>query len=277
MTSSSDHCLNTATSTSVHPTTIAGAVPMAVLLAAGRGSRLGAHTDERPKCLVEVNGRSMLERLLEEVVAVGVRHLVVVVGYRDDMLRARIGTTWGPMTVEYVHNAAWASTNNIVSLALAADRLTQDFLLLESDVLLEPGLLATLLPPNAAAVGQWRDGMDGTVLDVDAEGQARTMYLKTTPGRPADLRALFKTVNVYSVRAHDFARAVRPRLDARVRAGDVHAYYEAALADAVADGALRLRAVSFDGGRWTEVDDPTDLALAERTFSDRTVASIPLQ
>jgi len=242
-------------------------ITTAVLLAAGRGSRLGAHTDDRPKCLVEVAGRSMLERMLDELVALGLRRLVVVTGYRDDLLRARLGAAWGPIAVEYVHNADWSRTNNIVSLALAADRLTEDFLLLESDVLLTPGLLRGLLPANAAAVSRWRAGMDGTVLDVGPEGMVRRVLLKASPDRPADLSHTQKTVNLYSFRADDFARAVRPRLEARVRAGDVQSYYEAAFADAVADGALQLRAVNFDDGQWAEVDDATDLAVAEREFA----------
>jgi hypothetical protein len=239
----------------------------AVLLAAGRGSRLGAHTDDRPKCMVEVAGRSMLERMLDELLVLGVQRLILVVGYREDLLRAHVGERWGAMAVEYVHNVDWASTNNIVSLALAADRLTEDFLLLESDVLLEPGLLPALLPPNAAAVARWRDGMNGTVLDVGADGLVRTVYLSTTPGRPVDLRPLQKTVNLYSFAAADFAAAVRPALEARVRAGDLQSYYEAAIADAVASGALTLRAVSFDRGRWAEVDDAVDLAAAEQAFA----------
>jgi len=241
-------------------------VRSAVLLAAGRGSRLGAHTDDRPKCLVEVAGRSMLERMLGELVALGVQRLLLVVGFREELLRARLGSQWGPLTVEYLPNPDWARTNNIVSLALAAPRLDEDFLLLESDVLLAPGLLPGLLPPNAAAVARWREGMDGTVLDVGPDGLVRRVLLKTSPDRPADLRHTQKTVNLYSFRADDFARAVRPRLEARVQAGDVQSYYEAAFADAVADSALALRAVSFDRGRWVEVDDATDLAAAERAF-----------
>jgi choline kinase len=242
-------------------------VTTALLLAAGRGSRLGPLTDDRPKCLVEVAGRSMLARMCDELVAVGVRHLIVVTGYRDDLLRATLGAAWGPVAVEYVHNADWARTNNIVSLLLACDRLTEDFLLLESDVLVAPGLLRGLLPPNAAAVSAWRVGLDGTVLDVGADGMVRRVLLKTSPDRPADLRGTQKTVNLYSFGAADFAQAVRPRLEARIRAGDRQSYYEAAIADAVADGELALRAVRFDAGRWAEVDDAADLAVAERDFA----------
>jgi len=70
-------------------------VRSAVLLAAGRGSRLGAHTDDRPKCLVEVAGRSMLERMLGELVALGVQRLLLVVGFREELLRARLARSGG--------------------------------------------------------------------------------------------------------------------------------------------------------------------------------------
>jgi L-glutamine-phosphate cytidylyltransferase len=241
-----------------------GAMPStAVILVAGRGSRLGPHTDDRPKCLVEVGGRAILERMLDELEAVGVRRVILVVGYQRERLRHRIGDRWGAMVVDYVVNPRWETTNNIVSLALACDSLDRDFLLLEGDLVLEPGRLAGVVPANAMAVARFRAPMNGTVVRLGEDDRVETFFLTTTPGRPDDLHGLHKTVNIYHFRVHDFMRVVRPRLEARMGAGDVNAYYEAALADAVSDGELTLQAVTFDDGTWEEVDDAEDLARAE--------------
>jgi NDP-sugar pyrophosphorylase family protein len=235
----------------------------AVILVAGRGSRLGPHTDERPKCLVEVGGRAMLERMLDELQAIGVQRVLLVVGYQREHLRRRIGDRWGSMVIDYVVNAEWETSNNIVSLALACDALDRDFLLLEGDLIVMPGQLARLVPANAMAVAPFRAPMNGTVVQIGNHGLVDAFFLTSTPGRPDDLEGLHKTVNIYHFRVDDFMRAVRPRLEARMAGGDVDSYYEAAFADAVQAGELTLKAVTFADGTWEEVDDAEDLARAE--------------
>jgi choline kinase len=84
----------------------------AVILAAGRGSRLGRHTDDQPKCLVEVGGRSLLDRHLETLSAAGAAEIAVVTGYRAASLAARVPVTF--------HAPRWQETNMVVSLTAAA-------------------------------------------------------------------------------------------------------------------------------------------------------------
>lgn len=105
----------------------------AVILAAGRGSRLGSLGESLPKCLVEVGGRSLVEHQLQALREVGVRKVVVVVGFRADAVRARLGTR-----VRYVENTRFAETNSLYSLALARDAVTGPFMLLNSDTLAHP-------------------------------------------------------------------------------------------------------------------------------------------
>ncbi|MGW1867659.1 phosphocholine cytidylyltransferase family protein [Streptomyces mauvecolor] len=88
----------------------------AVILAAGRGSRLGSLTDERPKCLVELAGRSLLERQLDTLHAAGVHEVAAVTGYRAEQIAARVPRTF--------HAPHWQETNMVTSLTAARSWLT---------------------------------------------------------------------------------------------------------------------------------------------------------
>ena len=104
----------------------------AVILAAGRGSRLGALTAERPKALLEVAGRSLLERQLDSLRAARIAPVYILTGFAREAFAGHLGGE----TVE-IHNARWAGTNNLVTLAAAGDALNDGFLLFNADVLLD--------------------------------------------------------------------------------------------------------------------------------------------
>ncbi len=239
----------------------------AVLLLAGRGSRLKHITEEIPKCLVTVNGRSILERCLDELSDLGVRHVVLVVGYRKDIIMEKMGLAWKGMTINYVVNEQWSVTNNIVSLQIVGDHLHTDFLLLEGDIMVEEGVLTLLNKPNQMAVGQYLPHMDGTGIEVGRNNQVAKFFVKSASERPQDLSGLFKTVNIYSFKLNDYQRFVQPRLDALVQNKQVNCYYEVAFAQAVDAGELSLTAVHFDDNDWVEIDDQEDLGLAYDRFS----------
>ena len=87
----------------------------AIILAAGRGTRMKELTDDRPKCLVELRGRALLDLQLEALREAGIEEIAVVTGYRHEMLASR-------GLIEF-HNPRWAETNMVSSLACAEDWL----------------------------------------------------------------------------------------------------------------------------------------------------------
>ena len=93
----------------------------AVILIAGGGTRLGAQTVARPKCMLEVQGKSLLARMLTYLNRAGIKETILVVGYQADLVRRHIGQQWESMSVQYIYNDKWETTNNVVSLAMATD------------------------------------------------------------------------------------------------------------------------------------------------------------
>ena len=114
----------------------------AVILAAGMGKRLKELTRNNTKCMVEVNGVSLIDRMLHQLEKQNLDRIVIVVGYEGKRLVDYVGTLDIKTPVVFVENPIYDKTNNIYSLALAKDYLTEDdTLLFESDIILEDGII----------------------------------------------------------------------------------------------------------------------------------------
>lgn len=113
---------------------------IAVILAAGMASRLRPLTNNTPKCLLDVKGRSLLERSMDSLIAGGVREFVIVTGYLHQMIEDFVAKRYGnSIKVTFINNDVFESTNNIYSLWLARPAVDgKQFLLLDSDLLYDP-------------------------------------------------------------------------------------------------------------------------------------------
>jgi NDP-sugar pyrophosphorylase family protein len=236
----------------------------ALLLAAGTGSRLQPLTDDAPKCLTEVNGTTILERLVHGLRQQGFRRLVVVIGYLGECIREFLADHAAGMAVDYVTSERYRTTNNLYSLWLARKEIREPFLLVECDLVFDASLLGDMLHPDKMAVARVQPWMMGSTVSLDPF-QRITDFRVGHSEVPDDSR--FKTVNIYSLSLPSWRRVTK-RLDRHVSAGKVNDYYEAVFAEMVADGSLSFEPVFFDDGRWYEVDTLADLQEAERLFSD---------
>lgn len=121
----------------------------AIILNAGKGGRLGALTDDRPKCLVQAGGRPILDFQLDALRQSGVHELVMVVGYRADMIVEHL-KRYPEFSVTWIDNPDYTATNTAYSLWLARQEMTGDFLYLNGDVLFHPELIRRLAAAPAA-------------------------------------------------------------------------------------------------------------------------------
>ncbi len=239
-------------------------VTTALLLAAGSGCRLRPVTDDQPKCLTEIDGIPILERLIDCLCQQGFKRLVVVVGYLEHRIREFLGDRRSGLSIEYVVNPQYRTTNNIYSLWLAREAVQESFLLIESDLLFEAAMLRGLQQPNKIAVSSLQPWMDGSTVTLDRFQRVREFQLGNV--QDADDRR-YKTVNICSLSRQSWRRVVR-RLGHYVAAGRVNEFYERVFAEMVADGSLSFQAVFFDPASWHEIDTLEDLEKAERLHSD---------
>jgi len=238
-----------------------GAVRQAVLLAAGKGTRLLPHTQYVPKCMVELGGAAIVDHLIAAAAPLDLEEWVVVTGYLKEVLEQHFAQVHPELNVRFVDNPDYATTNNIYSLHLAAGAIRAPFALLESDIFAAPRVLSAVEEPDRMVVARYTEQMDGTGVRVGADGVVQEMILGAHKAG-VDVAALHKTVNFYSFSKPTWAR-YRAALATWVAAGKLGDYYEAVLADLINDGSVTLRAVDATSYRWTEIDDPDDLRAAE--------------
>lgn len=123
----------------------------AIIIAAGRGKRLGHHTEELPKALVPIGPRTILGWQLRAFAAVGIDELVVIRGYRGDVLEAGVRAALpAGMAVRFVDNHEWETNNVLLSLACAKDELVGETLLTYSDIIFTPAVTRALVAATGA-------------------------------------------------------------------------------------------------------------------------------
>lgn len=245
-------------------------ITTALLLAAGTGTRLQPMTLDAPKCLTELGGIPLLERLVNNLRAQGFERLVVVIGHLGDRIQEFLKQHVRDMQVDYVFNPDYKTTNNIYSLWLARKQIREPFLLVESDLVFETWMLDDMLQPDRIAISKRLPWMNGTTVEL---GPAKRVTAFRMNGDRCDNARQYKTVNLYSLSLGSWSR-IEERLGRYISHGRVGEYYEAVFSEMVDDGTLSFDAIFFDEDRWYEIDTSADLREAESLIARiRSVAS----
>ncbi len=145
-----------------------------VILAAGMAKRLRPLTDERPKCLLKIGERTLLQRTVDALVAAGISELVVVTGYRADQIRTLLDEHYPQLTIHFIHNADYEHNNNIYSLWMTRPYTDgREFLLSDSDILFDPQIIPAVLRTegNALALNRHELGEEEIKVIVDADNR----------------------------------------------------------------------------------------------------------
>ncbi len=244
----------------------------AIILAAGMGKRLKELTSNATKCMVEVNGVTMIERALSQLDALKLNRIVIVVGYEGQKLIDYISSLGVHTQIEYVSNDVYYKTNNIYSLYLAKDYLVQDdTILLESDLIFEDAVLKRLLDnpyPSLALVAKFESWMDGTVVTLDEEDNIKS-FLGKKDFVFEDIPNYYKTVNIYKFSKEFSSSHYVPFLEAYCKALGNNEYYEQVLKVITLLDKPEIKAERLDHEAWYEIDDVQDLNIAESIFTSR--------
>ena len=227
-----------------------------LILAAGRGTRLGDAAGGLPKGLLPVGGRTVLDRQLEALSAAGIRDVCLATGYRHDLFEAAYGDR-----LAYRRNEDHAESNNIVSFLRARDWCDDDVLCLYADVLLAPELLVRLVRTGGAfRLAGDRDAIaEGHTLLRDARGRV-TAVGPSIPSARATAR--FVGAAAYTRAGLD---RLFPRVEAAIREGERSAYYTAAVQRGIDEGET-VTLADVTGLAWMEIDSPEDLARARASW-----------
>ncbi len=242
----------------------------AIILAAGMGRRLKELTQNNTKCMVKVNGVTLIDRMLHQIEAQHLSRIVIVVGYEGQKLIDYISTLDIQTPIIYVNNPIYDKTNNIYSLFLARDYLCQeDTLLFESDLIFEDSVVEALIKDprdTLALVDKYESWMDGTCVKLSDDDIIEAFV----PGKKFNFKEIdqyYKTVNIYKFSRHFSETHYVPFLEAYSRALGNNEYYEQVLRVITMLDEPEIKAKRLSGQRWYEIDDIQDLDIAESMFA----------
>ena len=232
-----------------------------VILAAGMAKRLRPLTDACPKCLLKIGERTLLQRTVDAMIAAGIQELVVVTGYRAEMIRDFLTKQYSSLNIHFIHNGDYEHNNNIFSLWMTRPYTDgKEFLLSDSDILFNPQLIRAVLAEegNALALNRHECGEEEIKVIVDSEN--RIMELSKTCSIE---QAIGESVGFEKMTA-SYSTALFKELEQMIeREGLIDVFYERAFERLIPQGHT-FRIVDTTRFFSIELDTPEDFENAKQ-------------
>jgi choline kinase len=242
-----------------------------VILAAGMATRMGSQTGGKPKCLLDVGGKPILQRIIENVSATGIGEIVIVLGFEAEAIRRFVKKAFPLQRIRFAVNPKYETTNNAFSLFMARDHIVEkgkddagasDLLLLDADIVFSPLLLPGLLKHRSS-----------DKIAVRRAGNHDDEEVRVRVDGSGNIQEIGKTISLAeswgeSIGIEIFSRKTTARLfevlEERVRRGKGRTEYYEATFQALIDEGARLHAVDVSDHPSIEIDTPKDLEFAEK-------------
>jgi choline kinase len=236
----------------------------AIILSAGQGSRLGHLVDNRPKCLIDFGGRTLLDRQLDTLSANGVREAVVVTGFHDDLVSSAIALRTNGPTVRTVYNPFYKVADNLGSLFMAREELTGDCLVWNGDTLVSDALMAKVVGNEQAGICVTIDRKDGYDEDdmkvvVEADGRLRAIGKRISAGVNGE------SIGLLAFRASG-AERFREAIERDIRTSEGTTIWYLRVIHHLAQNS-DVWTLDINGEEWGEVDFPPDVERARQLVS----------
>jgi choline kinase len=233
----------------------------AIILSAGQGKRLLPMTETMPKCLLDVEGKTIIEWQIDELHKCGLDKITVVTGYRADKVEDVLQRRYGPQRVHLHYNPDYATTDNLVSCWKVRHEMNEDFILLNGDTLFEADVVKSLLSSPASPVTvtvNHKDIYDADDMKVTMEGTRLINVGKEIP--VGDIHG--ESIGMILFRATGPKVFQNGLENALADTGSVRRWYLSVIDDIAQERTVQT--CSIRGLAWCEVDYPADLKLAAR-------------
>lgn len=233
-----------------------------IILAAGIGSRLRPITDELPKCMVPVNGKAIIERVLTQIAKSPVEKTVwVVSGYKEEVLQDFINQLGVP--VNFVPNPDYNRTNNMYSLNLALKQTDPEagLVIINADCVYEDAIVNEMLfsQGNLIAVDTSQFSEESMKVTVNGNGFVTAMAKSIPEGEGNHVSMDIYTFN------QEFKQRLLNLTNEVIEGGDLNSWTEVAL-HMLSQQEQNIGVADFSGMKWMEIDDHSDLKKAEQIF-----------
>ncbi len=235
----------------------------AILLSAGQGRRLLPLTADRPKCLIRIGDRSLLEWQVDALLEAGIKEVVVVSGYRSDLVESVVKRRYADRRVRVEFNPFFDISDNLASCWIVREVMDTDFLLLNGDIIFEAAVLKRVLESDSAPITltvNLKDEYDDDDMKVKlSRGLVRSVS-KTLAPQQTDC----ESIGMLYFRGKGPALFRAAVENAMRHPTSLKLWYLSIIDALAADGMVKPCPVTGLG--WAELDFPGDLEAAKATF-----------
>jgi choline kinase len=232
----------------------------AIILSAGQGSRLGHLVDDRPKCLIDFNGRTLLDRQLDMLEVNGVHEAVVVTGFHDELVQQAIARRTGGPEVRTVFNPFYKVADNTGSLFMAREELAGDCLVWNGDTLVSRALMAKVVQNDRPGICVTVDRKasydedDMKVIRDESDGRLRAIGKRISAGVNAE------SIGLLAFRSGG-AEQFRDAIERAMRTPEGTTIWYLRVIHHLAQNG-EVWTLDINGEEWGEVDFPADVDAA---------------
>lgn len=241
----------------------------AVILAAGAARRLRPLTDNTPKCLLDVGGKSLLQRTIDNITSNGITDFVFVTGYLNEMIEDHVRSNNPGINIEFLHNADFENNNNSYSLWMTRSAVKESILLLDSDILFDKGIITELLKcgkENALALNSSHEPDEEQMkVVVDSTGIVRQIGKNIPLGSSAGESIGIELFSPYFV--NELYAILNRKI---ILEKNVNEFYETSFQEVIDKGkeSSQIHAVDVSDFMCMEIDTAEDYARAQDIFKN---------
>ncbi|WP_298869054.1 phosphocholine cytidylyltransferase family protein [uncultured Gimesia sp.] len=239
----------------------------AIIMAAGVGSRLKQLIGDKPKCLIETDGITLISRSVSLLKSRGISDISVITGYKSEYIHQELQSR-----VKYFHNPYFRVTNSIASLWLAKDVLSDDVILMNADLYYEEAVLDTAIAQTDHAVML----SDSTRIDdADFRFSVQGNRILKTGNQLSNQETDCEYVGIVRI-DKSFIATFKKRLEEMIVRGDFRNWWEGVLYSFIDDG-IDIFHSDVEGAFWTEVDHLGDYNRLVEWNSSPALGAIPVE
>lgn len=242
----------------------------AIILAAGVGSRIRPLTNNKPKSLLNINGKPILQRMIENIEAVGISEVLVITGYLEEQIKTFVKINFPTLSVEYIRNNTFDTTNTGYSLMLAKEFVeNDDFVKFDADVVFEKEILQKLIESNYSSALCIDRNINLAAEEVKVITDNKRRVLKVGKKLDAAL-ATGESIGIEKI-GKDAGRVLFEELEQLMNdSKNFNEYYDDSYTTLVEKG-IPFGAVDITGRKWVEIDTHQDYENALQLFTDNVI------
>jgi HAD superfamily hydrolase (TIGR01450 family) len=237
----------------------------AIILAAGIGSRLRPITNSKPKTMVEVNGKPMIEYIIESLIENNIHDIVVCTGFESIKLKNHLESNFSNINLSFVENKEYDITNNMYSLYLAKTHLDSDIILMNADLVYDKNIITDLIKQKSTCIAVDKDNY----LEESMKLKVENNIVKRISKKITEKESYGSSIDIYKINFSDLNEIINEMKKIIEIKKDRNQWTEVMLDNLFKKEKIKAKPLDINNKKWYEIDNFEDLQKAEILFNNK--------